>query len=138
MAMKWQHRRDDAGSMLATVIIIVIGTGLCCFMCLTESSDFSDWMLIVLPALAVLTISLIVRYRYGRGTSGSLTFWHSVASNHPDDGLAGQYRPRKVKDSRSNAPPGTNRPITADEAHDLRITSANTWVPSKTRKSSEE
>ena len=137
MAQKWQHRRDDAGSMVATVIVIVIGTALCCFVCLTDSSELSDWMLILLPAAAILVISLIVIYRYGRGNSGSLTFWHSVASNHPDDGMAGQYRPRKVQNSRSNAPSGTNQPITAEEAHDLRITSANTWVPAKTRKKSD-
>lgn len=133
MGRKWGKRRDDGGSMLASVVIIILGTGLCCFLCLLERSDFSDFMLIALPTGGLLTIGLIVVYRYGRGESGSLAFWHSAASNHNDDGIAAQYRPRKVSDSQANAPAGSNKPITAQEAHEIQVTSANTWVPTKGR-----
>jgi hypothetical protein len=133
MARKWGKRRDDGGSMLASIVIIVLGTGLCCFLCLMDQSEFSDLMLIALPGTSLLAIILIVAYRYGRSDSGSLIFWHSAATNHNDDGIAGQYRPEKVKDRRANTPVGTNQPITAEEAHDLQTMSSNTWVPSKKR-----
>ena len=66
MGRKWGKRRDDGGSMLASVVIIILGTGLCCFLCLLERSDFSDFMLIALPIGGLITIGLIVVYRYGR------------------------------------------------------------------------
>lgn len=138
MARRWGKRHDDGGSMLASVLITILGTGLCCFLCLLEPSDFSDLMLMVLPATALLAITVIVFLRYGQGDSGSLKFWHSAASNHYDDSIAAQYRPRKVEDSRSNAPAGSNKPITAEEAHDIQTTSANTWVPSKTHVKKDE
>lgn len=120
--------------MLASVVIIILGTALCCFLCLMDRSDFSEFMLFALPAVGLIAIGWIVLYRYGRGSSGSLAFWHSAATNHNDDGIAAQYRPRKVRNSQANEPAGSNKPITAEEAHDIQITSANTWVPSKNHK----
>ncbi|MEZ6132170.1 MAG: hypothetical protein R3C59_26215 [Planctomycetaceae bacterium] len=134
MPKKWGRERDDAGSMLATVIVIVLGTLLCCFLCLLSPSDFSNWMLALLPATALLMIFLIARYRYGRGEVGSLAFWNAFARSPPDDGIAAQYRPRKIRHRSSATTIGGLEPITAQEAHELRITSANTWVPSRTVK----
>jgi len=134
MPKKWERQRDDSGSMLASVIVIVLGTGLCCFLCLTDSSAFGYWMLTLLPVTALLAIFMIVRYRYGRGEVGSLAFWNAFVRSPPDDGIAAQYRPRKVKDGRSMATTGIRQPITAQEAHELQTTSANTWVPARTLK----
>lgn len=136
MARKWTRRRDDGGSMLASLVIIVLGTGLCCFLCLMDTSDFGTVMMLSLPIASLLLILFLMNYRYGRTKTGSgLTFWFSAASNHNDDGIAAQYRPEKIKDSRSNAPAGSNSPITAQEAHELQTTSASSWVPSKKKKS---
>ncbi len=131
MARKWGKRQDDGGSMLASIVIIVLGTGLCCFLCLMDTSDFGTVMLFALPTVSLILILFLMNYRYGRSRSGGLAFWFSAASNHNDDGIAAQYRPEKIKDSRSNAPTGSNRPITAQEAHELQITSSKTWVPSR-------
>ena len=138
MGRKWKRERDDSGSMLATIIIIVLGTVLCCFLCLLDSSAFAHWMLLLLPTSALVVIVQIARYRYGRsghagGASSGLSFWNLLARNPPDDGLAAQYRPRVVQSGRSLAPSGLQQPITAQEAHELRTTSANTWVPSQGR-----
>lgn len=139
MGRKWKRERDDAGSMLATVIIIVLGTLLCCFLCLMDSSAFAHWMLLLLPAAALFAILQIVRYRYGRsgsagGANNRLSFWNMLVRSPPDDGLAAQYRPRVVQSGRSLAPSGLQQPITAQQAHELRTTSANTWVPTQGRK----
>ncbi|MEZ6122604.1 MAG: hypothetical protein R3C49_05435 [Planctomycetaceae bacterium] len=132
MARKWGHRRDDGGSMLATVVIIVLGAGLCCFLSLIDGSALGDTMVMVVPVVAFVLILCLMWLRYAAPTDGRLAFWHSVAKNHPDDGLAAQYRPRKVRDRRSSGPVGTNQPITAEQARDLHSTSSSTWVPSKT------
>ena len=134
MPGKWKNRRDDAGSMLAAVIVIVCGAGVCAFVGALDRSEAGAWMLGGVVLLAALFLWWIIWYRYKSnvGQSG-LAFWHIFSRNHRDDGLAAQYRPRKVGDSRSNQPSGTNQPITADEAHEIQATSANTWVPSKNR-----
>lgn len=134
MARKWGKRRDDGGSMLASIVIIVLGTGLCCFLCLMDTSDLGTVLLITLPIVSLGLILFLMRYRYGRSHSSGLAFWFSAARNHYDDGIAAQYRPEKIKDRRANAPAGSNQPITAQEAHELQTTSSSTWVPSKKRR----
>ena len=37
-AGKWKRGRDDSGSMLGTVIVIVGGAGLCCFLSMLDTS----------------------------------------------------------------------------------------------------
>ena len=131
MAGRWKRSRDDAGSMLATVIVIAGGAGLCSFMCLMDTSAFGDWMLALVVGGSLLAIGLIVRYRYSRNSSGGLGFWHMLHRNSNDDGIAAQYRPALVRDKQSLASDGNNTPITADQAREIRITSSNTWVPSR-------
>ena len=131
MARNWKPRRDDAGSMLASVIIIVGGAGVCAFIAGTSSSDSSGVMLGIAVAVAVLLIAMIIWLRYGRRPEGGLGFWLSLGRNHREDGLAAQYRPRKVRDKSSETPVGTNQPITAEEVHEIQESSANTWVPSR-------
>lgn len=133
MGKKWGRRRDDAGSMLATVIVIVIGTGLCCFLCLMADPRNSDFLIGCVFVFAILLLCGIVWYRYGRRDGGSLAFWNAMARNHPDDGLAAQYRPEKIKDRKPERPVGSNKPITAEEARELKVTSSRTWVPSRAR-----
>ncbi len=134
MAGKWKSRRDDAGSMLAAVIVIVGGAGVCAFVGALDQSEAGAWMLGGVVVFAAMLLWWIVWYRYSRNVSQSgLAFWHMFGRSHREDGLAAQYRPRKVGEGNSNRPSGTNRPITAEEAKEIRATSANTWVPSKNR-----
>jgi hypothetical protein len=134
MSKKWGRRRDDSGSMLASVIVIVIGTGICCFMCVMADSRYSDLAMGAVVVSAFLVLASMIWYRYSSGDgSGRLAFWNAAARNNREDGLAAQYRPRKVEDRRSQQQPGSNRPITAQEAHDLQINSSKTWVQSKAR-----
>ena len=120
--------------MLATVIIIIGGAALCAFIAALENSRRSAWMLGAVISIAVLMIAWIIWYRYFRNTSTGLGFWLSMGRNHRDDGIAAQYRPRKVKNGQSEHNTGTNKPITAEEAHEIQVSSANAWVPSRDRK----
>lgn len=133
MAKHWKNRRDDAGSMLAAVIVIVAGAGLCAFLAAVEASERSDWAIGVVITVAVLLVTWMIWYRYSRDRTAGLRFWLSVSRNHNDDGIAAQYRPRKVADRKSELAAGTNQPITAEEAHEIQATSASTWVPSRNR-----
>tara|TARA_B100001939_G_C16497558_1_gene428150 strand:- start:124 stop:540 length:417 start_codon:yes stop_codon:yes gene_type:complete len=132
-------QRDDAGSMLATVLVIIAGTMLLVFICAVANSDAGAILMGVTVGLAVLSLMALVWYRYFRDHgNNSLELSLSIARNKPDDGIAAhQYEPRLVKNRHDEAE-GTNQPITADEAHELRISSANTWVPSRNKSSSEE
>ena len=121
--------------MLATVIIIVAGAAVCAFIAAADSSDLGVWMGTSAVVGAILLVAWVVWYRYGRSTTNGMGFWFSLSRSYRDDDLANQYEPRKVRDKRSEAPTGNNRPITADEAHEIQQQSANTWVPSKNRKS---
>ena len=130
-AGKWKRGRDDAGSMLATVIVIVGGAGLCCFLSMLDTSSFSSWMPWMIIAGALSVIGLIVRYRYGRRSSTGLGLWYMLRRSPNDDGVAGQYQPGLIRDKRSQVSVGTNTPITAEQARELQVTSSNTWVPSR-------
>ena len=91
MEKKWQHRRDDGGSMFATVVTIVIGSGLCCFVCLVDGTGSGDTLLGLVLGVTVSLLSGVVWLRYGRRSSSNLAFWNAAARNHNDDGLAAQY-----------------------------------------------
>lgn len=129
MGRIWKHKRDDGGSMLATVIVIVGGAGLGCFLCMAANS--SELLQGGIAIAALIAIVQIVRYRYARNTSSKLGLFFFIQKRPNDDGLAAQYRPRKIKDRRSQADTGDNKPITAEEARQIQVTSANTWVPTK-------
>lgn len=121
--------------MLATVIVIVLGAVMCVFIAALDGSGIGDLMMMLATGGGVLIVVMIIWYRYGRrsGTNASLAFWNALSRNPADDGIAAQYRPRKVDEGRNSRAVGTNRPITAEEAHDIQSTSANTWVPSRNR-----
>ena len=119
--------------MLATVIVIMLGTVLCTVLGVLAASDAALWILIGVSTLSALMIFWVVWLRWRRGAPGGLAFWHAVGRNHREEGQASQYRPRKVKDGQSETPAGTNQPITAEEAHEIQSTSSNAWVPSRNR-----
>ena len=124
--------------MLATVIVIVAGTGLCTFIGAADSSSSGMIALGVVITVAVLLLLWLLWFRYSDHSSKGLGIWLSIARNPRDDGLASQYRPRKVNEREEARITGTNQPITAEEAHDLQVNSANTWVPSKNREGKEK
>lgn len=134
MGKRWGHRRDDGGSMLATVIVIFGGAALCTLIAMLAPKR-SEWLIGGVITIAILFVATVIRMRYSSGGGSSLGFWFSLKSNPADDGIAGQYRPRKVKNRADEAPSGTQRPITAQEVRDIKDTSANTWVPSRDTKS---
>lgn len=135
MARKFRRNHNDGGSMLATMIVIVLASILCSWIVLIAGSALQDWMIGCIAVGAILLISGLLIYRYGGADESSLGFWKSAFSNHYDDGLAANYRPEKVDTSTSAAAQAENRPASASELRDIRETSANTWVPSKTAKS---
>ncbi len=83
-------------------------------------------------AFCTVFLILVVMQRFGK-SPGSLGFLFSASRNRRDDGLK-DYEPRKAGDHRSSMV-GTNRPISAEEAHEIQITSANTWVPANSGRS---
>ena len=129
MGRNWKHRRDDGGSMLATIIVIVGGAGLCCFLAL--AADSSLLLQIGVATASLITIVQIVRYRYGSDSTGKLNIWQILTRRPNDDNIAAHYHPERIIDKHSEARVGTNQPISAEEAHQIQVTSSNTWVPSK-------
>jgi hypothetical protein len=131
MARKWFHRRDDAGSMLATVIVVGLGAGLCSFLALAGTSSTFDWIVLAVMVAALFALGGVTSYRYYRNEDPNLGFWNAVARNHREERLAAQYRPRKVENVDEAVAADPNKPITADEVHEIQVTSSNTWVPSR-------
>ena len=130
MGKKFYRGRDDSGSMLATVVVIVLGAALCSFLCVLADVEQNDLLLGGILGGATLSIIWIVWFRYGRMNESSLTFWFLASKNRRDDGL-NDYRPEKVEDRGPKRPMGSNKPITAEEAREIQVTSSNTWVPAK-------
>ena len=116
--------------MLATVIVIVLGAGLCSFLCVLADVKRNDLVLGGILGAAAFSIAWIIWYRYGRMDNSSLTFWFLASKNRRDDGL-NDYVPEKVPDRGPQQAMGSNRPITAEEAREIQITSSSTWVPAK-------
>lgn len=128
MAKRFRRNHNDGGSMLATMIVIILGAIMCSWVVLMAGSVVQDWMIAAIAVGAVALIAIILRYRYGQAQDSRLGFWASVFSNHNDDGLAANYRPRKIKDNQTGTP-ARQQPISPEELRDIRESSANTWVP---------
>ena len=135
MGRKWRSsNKNDLGSTLAACIVIVIGTGFCLLLALAGGdNDKTPWMVGGVCTVAVAFFGFIIWLRNGHA-GNNLSFWLSLKRNPRDDGLASQYRPRKVPTSRSTMPEGANQPITAEEVHEIRVTSSTAWVPTKDRR----
>lgn len=119
--------------MFAAMIVIVLGVVLCGFISAVSSTERSAWAFGIATGVGALMVVWMIWYRYSRNRASGLGFWHMFGRSHRDDGIAAQYRPRKVKDGRTEIPAGTNQPITAEEAKQIQENSANAWVPSKNR-----
>jgi len=130
MPKRFHHNRNDSGSMLASVFILALGSGCCLFLVSAMSpASFAMTAWGLGGALAVF-LTLIVLQRFGKLPNTNLGFLFSSSRNRRDDGAA-DYEPRIAGQSRSSSAVGTNQPITATEAHEIKVTSANTWVPAK-------
>ncbi|MCR9198089.1 MAG: hypothetical protein NXI04_05570 [Planctomycetaceae bacterium] len=128
MGRHWKYRRDDGGSMLATIIVIVGGCGLCWFIAVSANAFQLQLGISIVSVIAVVQL---IRLRYGKSRGARLSIFNAIQRNPCDENAAAQYRPVKIKDRRSESPAGGNKPITAEEAHQIQINSANTWVPGK-------
>ena len=130
MPRRFHHNRNDNGSLLASVFILALGSGCCLFLVSAMSpASFAMTAWALGGALSVF-LTLIVLQRFGKLPNTNLGFLFSSARNRRDDGAA-EYEPRIAGQSRSSSMVGTNQPISAKEAHDINVTSANTWVPAK-------
>lgn len=132
MGRRFRSNPDDSGSLLASMFIIALGAGCCLFTVVAMSPSSMPVALWIGGGIMSVFVIIIVMQRFGRIPQGSLSFLLSSSRNRRDDG-ARDYEPRKVADGRSQSV-GTNRPITAEEAHQIKVTSPNTWVPAASRR----
>ena len=131
MARRWRSNRNDAGSLLASVFILTLGAGCALFTVAAMSPDSMPAALWTVGSIVGIFIVIVVLQRFGKLPKTDLGFLVSSQRNRPDDG-ASDYQPRKVGEGRITTS-GTNQPISVEEAKDLKVTSLNTWVPSKSR-----
>ena len=130
MPKRFHHKRNDSGSLLASVLILTLGSGCCLFLVSAMSpASFAGTAWGLGGALSVF-LTLIVLQRFGKMPNTNLEIQFSSARNRRDDGAA-DYEPRIAGQTRSSSIVGTNQPISAKEAHEIKVTSANTWVPAK-------
>lgn len=122
------NNRNDAGSLLASVFILTLGCGACLFLVAAMSPDSFARTAWWLGGSVVVCLTLLVLQRYGKIPNGNLRFLFTSARNRRDDGVA-DYEPRVAGQSSSPSAIGTNQPISARDAHEIQVTSANTWVP---------
>lgn len=134
MARRFQHNRNDAGSLLASVFILALGSACCLFLVAAMSPASFARTAWGLGGFCTVFLILIVLQRFGKSPGSSLSFLHSSSRNRRDDGLK-DYEPRKAGENRQKSAVGTNRPISAQEAHEIQVTSPNTWVPANTGRS---
>ncbi len=128
MARRFQHNRKEAGSLLASVFITVLGFGGCLFVVSALSPESFLRAASILGGVLAAFLTLIVMFRFGKRPDSSLGFLYSSERNRRDDGVA-NYEPRIANQPRASTAAGTNQPITAKEVHEIQLTSANTWVP---------
>ena len=128
MSRRFQHNRNDAGSLLASVFIVVLGSGCCLFLVAAMSPASFVKTALGLSGTCAVFLILIILQRFRKTPGSSVDFLFSSTSNRRDDGLK-DYEPRKAGGNQSPSPVGTNHPISAQEAHEINVTSANTWVP---------
>ena len=134
MPKKFFHSRNDAGSLLASVFILTLGFGCCLFLVAVVSPNSIANTAWGLGGVLCVFLTLIVLQRFGKVPNANLGFLSSTARTRRDDGVA-DYEPRIAGQSRSSSTVGTNQPISAQEAHEIKVMSANTWVPAKSGRS---
>jgi hypothetical protein len=128
MARRWQRGQNDSGSLLASIFIIALGSGCCLFTVAAMAPDSMPIAIWTVAGLLVVFLVLLFLQRYGKG-SLSLAFFVTSSKNRRDDGLR-DYEPQIIGE-RKPMFEGNKQPITAAEAHEIRVSSANTWVPAR-------
>lgn len=133
MGRRFQSNRNDSGSLLASVFILALGGGSCIFTVAAMSPQSLPTALWTVGGVVGAFLLLVILQRFGKLPQTDLSFLLTAQKNRRDDGAA-DYMPRKANEHPSGSPTGTNRPISAEEAHEIKLTSANTWVPAPSRK----
>jgi len=128
MSKRFSNNRNDAGSLLASIFILTLGAGCCLFLVAAMSPASLGTTACWLGGIFSAYLTLVVFQRFGKIPKGNLSFLLSSSRNRRDDGIK-DYEPRIAGKSRSTTMLGTNQPISAKDAHEIQITSANTWVP---------
>jgi len=131
MGRRWQRNRNDSGSLFASVFILALGSGCCLFTVAALSPGSLPTAVWTVGGIAGSFTLLVILQRSGRLPSTDLSFLLTSLKQRRDDGAA-DYQPRKAVSERQG-PTGTNRPISAEEVHEIKVTSANTWVPAQSR-----
>ncbi len=136
MGKRGHNGNKQDGSMLASVFILTMGGGCCLFTVAALYPQSFTLAASIIGGVGAVFIIFAVLQRTGRLPSNTLSFLFVSTKNKRDDG-ANDYLPRRATDSRPMIQ-GTNRPISADEAHEIRVTSPNTWVPSPAKRKRKE
>ena len=131
MAKRFSNHRNDAGSLLASVFILTLGSVCCLFLVAAMSPASLGTTACWIGGIFTVYMTLVVFQRFGKIPNANLSFLLSSSRNRRDDGIK-DYEPRIAGKSRSALTVGTNQPISAQDAHEIQITSANTWVPAST------
>ncbi len=131
MGKRWQSNRNDAGSLLASVFILALGASGALFTVAAMSPSSMPKAMWSVGSVVAVFVVFIVLQRFGKVPAGDLRFLLTSQKNRRDDGV-GDYMPRKVGEGRT-VPPGTNQPSSAEEVHEIKVTSLNTWVPSQSK-----
>jgi hypothetical protein len=132
MGKRWKSNRNDSGSMLAAIFIVALGAGTCLFTVAAMSPASLPMAMLVIGGISGAFMVFVILQRFGKLPATDLSFLLSSSRNRRDDGLT-DYEPKLVK-SKQTPVAGVNRPISAAEAHEIKVTSANTWVPAPTKK----
>jgi hypothetical protein len=128
MTKRFSNNRNDAGSLLASIFILTLGSGCCLFLVAAMSPASLGTTACWIGGIFAAFVTFVVLQRFGKIPNGNLSFLLSSSRNRRDDGLK-EYEPRIAESLRSTTTLGTNQPISAKDAHEIQITSANTWVP---------
>ncbi len=131
MAKRWQHGRNDSGSLLASVIIITLGSGGCLITVSAMSPQSMPTAIWAISGMMAIFLVFVILQRFGKAPQADMSFLLASRKNMRNDGMA-DYEPRKIGEGRSSQS-GINRPISAEEAHEIQVHSPNTWVPAQSR-----
>ncbi len=131
MARRIQKDRGDVGSILASAFVVSLGAGCCFCLILALSPNPEPVVLAALSCIVGGYLLLISLHHCGQPRWKSLAVWNASNRSHHDDGLACQYRPRRIADRKALSVPAPGRPIDVSEVREIRETSMNTWVPSR-------
>lgn len=134
MGKRWNNNRNDSGSLLAAIFILALGAGTCLFTVAAMSPHSLPTAALVIGGISGGFMVFVILQRYGKLPGMDLSFLLTSSKNRRDDGLT-DYEPKLVK-SKHAPVTGVNRPISAEEAHEIKVTSANTWVPAPSKKRS--